>query len=904
MNGVGYFSNAAVGTGLSVNSMFDGKCHHVAVKRILSTLFFYIDGIFISSSATGGNINITSNYYLRVGMDNNLTASSALRGIVDYVRIWNFAKRDQDIFDEIISCNFYTSGLLANWSFEQVPANVILDASGLFHNGLIIPSHGTPVNYGPRFTNSVCDVEECDYITLEPASDPACTQSTNNLYCSNVNLICNGDFEQSNLPPPNPNPVCFFAPNQFGGCTLNGSSNEVMNWCVIAGSPQYFERNTTLISYDIPQNLITNSSTCPTVDTWSGAANSNNHYAVLSDGFGNTDAIGTELTSPLLPNTSYTLRFRSLRADDPLQPPPLPTALKFEIWQSNNNQSGGIGIGSVFINNNCNWNLFSISFTTPNNAIALPYFVVKIQGTQGGAAYLYHIFVDDFEIVQNTSDYPKWMTGTGSQRPSEITTDANDNVYFVGFANQEITYPNGLVQGILNTTTGFVASYDACGNVRWANNSNTNTIKYKATAFDNTNNILYVASQTSTGLQIESYNPVNGNLLASFPVPGSFFNDDIVSAKVDWTGQNWYILFQSYATGEYYFVRYNFLASAFVVSMVVNPLLTNIVDFSINSISGNPDMVYLLGNDLSNSYFRDYNISTKTPSSTNLISSTGVNINFRLTSIDQNNLGILCIGGYYYDCGLMIGANTIVPNVSLFSSAFTFLFNSITNTFVLNSGKYIGAGGASRITKIIADAQGDFIASGIINTVNSTTNYSSTFQANSNSGGLFYTKLSGITGNDIWLKQGTTTSIGTWQKDIAIGNNGTIYGLGYLLGTIDFLQGDTWASGAQCDNTYVLKIMDTGTSASIERLGNNLVAPSSQMQNIKKGFLIHDAFELEILLENYEFTKIEIIDLTGRNIIRQQGTSSKWNIWDALSNGCYYLNGYTESQKTTLFICK
>jgi len=98
--------------------------------------------------------------------------------------------------------------------------------------------------------------------------------------------------------------------------------------------------------------------------------------------------------------------------------------------------------------------------------------------------------------------------------------------------------------------------------------------------------------------------------------------------------------------------------------------------------------------------------------------------------------------------------------------------------------------------------------------------------------------------------------------------------------------------------------MDASNSASIERLGNNSVAPSSQMQNSKKGFLIHDAFELEILLENYEFTKIEIIDLTGRNIIRQQGTSSKWNIWDALSNGCYYLNGYTESQKTTLFICK
>ncbi|MBP7244017.1 MAG: hypothetical protein KBA99_01795, partial [Bacteroidia bacterium] len=461
INGQNFFSPIFQTPGLPSSSIFDGQCHHIAVKRASNILSFFYDGNFISSQAISSNLSMSSNNYLRVGCDQLLSSTSAFKGDIDYLRIWNIAVRDHDILNNQQRCLSNPSGLVANWSFEQTQDEVILDATPYLHHGLIISSHGTPVNTGPRFHNSPCASEICDYIVLEPASDPDCNQNPSPLYCSQLNLICNGDFEQENNLPG-------FSPNfAFDGCTTAGSSNEVVNWCTAGGIPSYFGRNTTYLNYSIPTNFITTNFTpfCVNgIDTWNGTGIGNDHYAVLSYTTNSLDGIRTELISPLQPNKNYTLNFRALCVNNIFSPlPVLPTLLKFELWDDNIG-TNTIGMGSIPIQQGCGWNLYTMTFTAPTTPINLDNFLVKVAGANNGNSN-YFFFVDDFEIFEVSSDYPRWMSGTGSQRPSEIVTDAANNVYFAGFANQEITYPNNVVQGSPNEVTGFIASYDECGSV-------------------------------------------------------------------------------------------------------------------------------------------------------------------------------------------------------------------------------------------------------------------------------------------------------------------------------------------------------------------------------------------------------------------------------------------------------
>jgi len=152
---------------------------------------------------------------------------------------------------------------------------------------------------------------------------------------------------------------------------------------------------------------------------------------------------------------------------------------------------------------------------------------------------------------------------------------------------------------------------------------------------------------------------------------------------------------------------------------------------------------------------------------------------------------------------------------------------------------------------------------------------------------------------------GRFTSIGTWQKDIAIGNSGTIYGLGYLLGTIDFLQGDTWASGAQCDNTYVLKIIDSGNNAVVDRHSAPFFTSSSaSTYENKKGYILKNEVELNELIHKNSIRDFYLIDFSGRIIYQSTFNIINSYIWNSLANGCYYLKGRKEVENKTMFICK
>lgn len=625
----------------------------------------------------------------------------------------------------------------------------------------------------------------------------------------------------------------------------------------------------------------------------------------------------TELITPLQPNKNYTLNFRALCVNNVFSPAPiLPTQLKFELWDDNIG-TNTIGIGSISVQQGCGWNLYTMTFTTPTTPINLDNFLVKVAGVNNGNSN-YFFFVDDFELFEVSSDYPRWMSGICSQRPSEIVTDAANNVYFAGYANQEITYSNGVIQGIPNEVTGFLVSYDNCGGVRWVNNSMTPNIIYKSVAFNTVQNQLLVASQTSTGINIEIYDPTNGSLISSTPIPGSTSDHTIITSKTDVNGQNWYILYQDGITNIYYFELFSIFTNTMNIPVQVLNTYPEISDFSINSfLTGNANRVFLVVNNALNSSIIDYRIFPPAQMQTpfNFIANNGnQSETLKLTSIEQNNAGILCVGGFYANCDVSYNGTTIVPNVQttaigiIHNTAFTFLFNPtipIPNV-VATSGRYIGGDGASRTTKIIVNPAGDFIAAGMMSssfvTGGTNTNFNNTWIPNPNKGGLFYTKLSGITGVDQWLKQGITSNLGTWQRDLVCGSNGTIYGIGYLNGTIDFLQGDTWNSTTQCDNTYVLKIIDSGNNAVVDRHSSPFISTSSSTES-KKGYLLKNEIEFNELISNNFILDFSIIDLSGR-IIQSSKTNITTNVWNNMSKGCYYLKGNNGSNSKTFFICK
>lgn len=906
-----YFSQHAVAPGLpSSPLLFDGNCHHVAVQRNLNELRFYIDGIFVSSSLIPSNTSLISGGLLRIGLDNIQWKTGALNGSLDYLRIWNYAVKDADIFNNRLS---YTGNVdstqIAGWYFHQNPDTIVYDHSPYLHHGLIIRNYSTPVNNGPAWLTVTCGSEEGNSFVPEPASDPACINNPDPVYCNSLNLICNGDFEQENSSPGS------FPNAAFGGCTAAGSSNEVVNWCSTNGIPSYFGRNPANPNYGLPANLYSQNDDCAgIVDTWNGALNGNDHYAVLnyfgSNLVGNMslDEINTVLTAPLTAGSSYTLRFRALCSFDPnfQDPALLTTSIKFEIV--NSITSIGMGIGEVIIPTGCGWNQYQLAFTAPVNPAGLDKLRVKVTGTNNLSSH-YFFYVDDFEIFEARSDYPVWLSGTGSQRPQEVTTDPDGNSYIAGFANQEIIYPGGLVQGIANTVTGFVASFDPCGNLRWAHNTNLSDNNYVGVRYSATQQGLYAILKDPSGLSICLFDPATGLVASTLPFPGITSSTTVLKTKYYNATDEWYILTQDEVTGFYTMFYYSFAGNSFLFS---NPLLGSgiaLVDFSIQSLS-NLCLIFNTGS-LAYLQYPASRLSLTGGTSYNVVN-TGINGTVHLRSIDQNNAGIACIGGDYEQGdvtvnGIQVASYTTPSVPGYFTNGFTFLFDINTNNVIANSGRYFGNDGLSRVTEIACDANGDFIISGTIGGSDFTgplhSNLSNPLLPNPHSRGFYVSKINGATGDDVWVQQGITSGIGQWTQHLTLDAHSSIFLTGYLSGSIDFLQGDTWNSVVECDNTYLVKVRDGNNLGVIERQSNsnNLLNINPDVQLKNKVFILNewsDLFVLNPMLFNQSFC---IYDMMGKEIYSGKGVSLNGEVLSIHQSGMYVIRA-TNSNQTIRFI--
>ncbi|MBK9639290.1 MAG: hypothetical protein IPO63_16380 [Bacteroidetes bacterium] len=108
----------------------------------------------------------------------------------------------------------------------------------------------------------------------------------------------------------------------------------------------------------------------------------------------------------------------------------------------------------------------------------------------------------------------------------------------------------------------------------------------------------------------------------------------------------------------------------------------------------------------------------------------------------------------------------------------------------------------------------------------------------------------------------------------------------------------------QCDNTYVLKIVDTGNNASIDRHGNFQTQMLDYNKSITRGYITHHSFEFETLLANHNISTFDIVDLSGRKIVNKGSRNNCSVFWNQLSVGCYFVRENNSSKKSSLFICK
>ncbi len=845
--------------------LLDRNCHRVAVKREQNLLTFYIDSMLTIQYNISNIEDITTPSNLLMGINSDMSTSSAFSGMLDDVRIWSIARTDLDIFNTNNVCLSGSEfGLVAQWRMDHTEDNVLFDYSVNNHPGFIFNS---PTNIGAYSVENTCG-SKCPELIIPRQASATCIPSTIPSYCNQLNMICNGDFEQG-APIPGTNP------NSFGGC-VGGSSNEVTNWCLSNGNPFYFGR-TGISSNSIPTNFIVGPSStnpaslqCPSIDTWSGASAGNDRYAVLPLPCG----IKTSLITPILDGHFYTIRFKALTIT-PNGFPQTPGIIKFELWGNFNFPTTPVQSFTQSIANGCGWNTYSINFkaTSGVNFSSIALKTTTITTTQPNFC-----FVDDFELFEDVNSYPVIATGSGSQRPKQLDVDLSNNTYIAGYGFNQVNWGSGTANatttGTPSTVSGYLASYDECGDLRWAKGLATSN--YQSVSYNSSNNLLYVGTSGSPG-NISTYNPLTGLIVSSiYSLPTSA--GEIQKTIFDNSNRYLFVLtFFTATTGlsQSSISRYDLL-SPLVISVNPRVIIQSpglpVVDFDIININTvcfiyaeNPTVApyYSVG-------IQEKNIVTNTPLrywkvKANNVNSWDAGIVFP-TSIKTDNFGNIAVGGYFYNSALHWSFKATPTG---FPTAFAPLFGSMTSlnctspsvteygwsaiingSNTMNMGTYFGDCGISRTTCIGLTNDNSFVFSGLYTNWGNTPSTNLPFPLPVNNARDLITYKQNISNSSAtWLTCAlgvSSTSLGVWPTYIKAGVNDKIFNSGFTYNNLDFQQGDIIVPTG-CDNTWIANLIDVGNSAQYLRESNALISNNFKAD----GFVIGKQFNNSLEISNY-----------------------------------------------------
>ena len=144
----------------------DGDWHHISITKSGGSNFnFYVDGQFDRFFYAGHPVVFGANVDMYFGSRGNY--EQFLQGTLDEMRIWNYARSEEEIINSWNkTVDPDSSGLLGYWNFdEQINDQNVMDRSPLSHNGSLGDTFGA-------FGDDPLRVPSTAPIVPEPSSDP------------------------------------------------------------------------------------------------------------------------------------------------------------------------------------------------------------------------------------------------------------------------------------------------------------------------------------------------------------------------------------------------------------------------------------------------------------------------------------------------------------------------------------------------------------------------------------------------------------------------------------------------------------------------------------------------------------------------------------------------------------
>lgn len=122
---------------VSAGNLYDGSCHHVAVKRDGTTISFFIDGVFVGTGNASSARSISTAGALRIAAD-PASNSNFFGGWIGEVRLWNMALNDAQIAENMQSELQPQEGLMGYYDMKD-SGQVLTDLSTVLNknNGIL-----------------------------------------------------------------------------------------------------------------------------------------------------------------------------------------------------------------------------------------------------------------------------------------------------------------------------------------------------------------------------------------------------------------------------------------------------------------------------------------------------------------------------------------------------------------------------------------------------------------------------------------------------------------------------------------------------------------------------------------------------------------------------------------------
>lgn len=450
----------------------------------------------------------------------------------------------------------------------------------------------------------------------------------------------------------------------------------------------------------------------------------------------------------------------------------------------------------------------------------------------------YEIFIVKYDPYGNIL-WAKSANGASLDYPNDITSDINGNIYIVGNSNSpSITFGSTT----LSSSGGFIAKYDASGNIIWAKSIN-GSVNGVITG---TNGDTYIAGGFSDSTIVFGATTLINN--------GS---TDIFLAKYDALGNEVWAKSSGGTSAEY--------ANKISIDQNNNIYLTG--EFLGQTL--------MIGSSLltNTSSSRDIFITKYSATSNNLwAKSFGSSDQDYVYNITSDANGNTCIVGDFYYQSLYVGTTTL-QNMGK-SDVFIVNYDSLGGLIWAKSG---GGTHFDYIRGVTSDGNGNTFVTGYFSS--SVINFDTTSLNPVDYYDVYVVKYN-ISGNVDWIKSSTAMSGG----DISIDNFGNLYIAGA------FRDDSCSFDSINLANTAMNWMAD----AFISKLGNNPLSVSNNFNEKGEILTVYpNPFNNKLTL-NYtsinKTTRLEVYNLVGKKII-SQSLEQQNTVFDLSkeSNGIYLI---------------